>query len=188
MRPLILAPLTSDLIPAAVALDQCCLGGMWGPEHYHQELTNPISTVLACLTPKTTPEAELRESLLLGLGCSWAIAGETHITLLAVNEIVRGQGLGALMLWALLKQGLHNNQAWATLEVAADNQPALKLYQKMGFQEAGRRPKYYSSGADAIILWLKSSEQNLTLTNIEAKLAQAHWQLIISPNLSYLKE
>jgi ribosomal-protein-alanine N-acetyltransferase len=38
--------------------------------------------------------------------------------------------------------------------VRASNQIALSLYQKFGFQEAGRRRRYYQdNGEDALILW-----------------------------------
>ncbi|MEO7794751.1 MAG: GNAT family N-acetyltransferase [Thermoanaerobaculia bacterium] len=37
------------------------------------------------------------------------------------------------------------------LEVRADNLPAQELYRRLGFEFAGRRPKYYSDDCDA---WL----------------------------------
>jgi ribosomal-protein-alanine N-acetyltransferase len=37
------------------------------------------------------------------------------------------------------------------LEVAADNIPARKLYEKQGYIAIGKRPKYYD-GVDAIIM------------------------------------
>jgi ribosomal protein S18 acetylase RimI-like enzyme len=40
----------------------------------------------------------------------------------------------------------------ATLEVRADNAGALALYHAHGFLEAGRRPRYYADGADAVLM------------------------------------
>ena len=40
----------------------------------------------------------------------------------------------------------------AMLEVKASNQGALSLYSKLGFDEVGRRPRYYSDGEDALLL------------------------------------
>jgi [ribosomal protein S18]-alanine N-acetyltransferase len=38
------------------------------------------------------------------------------------------------------------------LEVAVGNAPAQALYRQAGFVEAGRRPRYYADGGDALIL------------------------------------
>ena len=38
------------------------------------------------------------------------------------------------------------------LEVAEENQPAMALYAKAGFEKAGRRPDYYGPGAHAWLL------------------------------------
>lgn len=180
--PLILAPLVLSQIPAAVALDQRSLGGVWSQNQYIQELNNPISCLLGCYSPAVN--LSIAESPLWGLGCSWSIGEETHITLLAVTPDQQRLGIGSLLLWALLHHGLTHHQAWATLEVAADNYAALGLYQKFGFQEAGRRPKYYPSGADALILWCKMSSLTLNLDPIQQKLNRCHWHLRIDPALA----
>jgi len=45
------------------------------------------------------------------------------------------------------------NLAFLTLEVRPSNTPAVALYQKHGFQEAGRRPNYYDNPKeDALLL------------------------------------
>ena len=45
------------------------------------------------------------------------------------------------------------NLAFLTLEVRASNAPAIALYRKHGFQEAGRRKNYYQQPReDAIII------------------------------------
>ena len=45
------------------------------------------------------------------------------------------------------------NLAFLTLEVRASNAPAIALYRKHGFEEAGRRKNYYTKPAeDAIIM------------------------------------
>ncbi|MDS3862051.1 GNAT family N-acetyltransferase [Thermosynechococcaceae cyanobacterium BACA0444] len=181
MPTLTLAPLTLAQVPAAVALDQQSLGGVWSQAQYTLEINNPISTLLGCYTPDA--QTPLTEIPLWGLGCSWGIGAETHITLLAVSPEKQGQGLGTLLLWALLKLGLQQGRAWATLEVEADNQAALGLYQKFGFQEAGQRPKYYPSGTDALILWSNVSKLDLSLSPTQGNLQKYQWQLELDPNL-----
>ena len=42
-----------------------------------------------------------------------------------------------------------------TLEVRSSNQPAINLYKKLGFTEAGTRKNFYAKPVeDAIIMWL----------------------------------
>jgi len=184
VTPLILAPLVLDQVAAAVALDQKTLRGVWSQAQYILEINNPMSLLVGCYTP--VPGRALAELPLWGLGCSWGIGDETHITLLAVLPKLQGQGIGALLLWALLKNSLGQGRAWATLEVAVDNQVALGLYQTFGFQEAGRRPRYYSSGADALILWCKLSEQIFNFGQIQQKLQQHQWHLQLHPTIAQL--
>jgi len=38
------------------------------------------------------------------------------------------------------------------LEVRADNEPAIKLYEKLNFKRSGLRKKYYENKVDAILM------------------------------------
>ncbi|HBE16657.1 MAG TPA: ribosomal-protein-alanine N-acetyltransferase RimI, partial [Cyanobacteria bacterium UBA11367] len=97
----------------------------------------------------------------------------------------QGQGLGKLLLYALLRKAINLNLEWATLEVKPSNQAALSLYYKFGFTEAGRRRKYYQdTGEDALILWrgglLKPEFKDTLHTSfqqLENHLARWGWKL-----------
>jgi ribosomal-protein-alanine N-acetyltransferase len=107
-----------------------------------------------CLVNSSGETAPTPPNALIGLGCYWSILEEAHITILAVHPDYRCQGLGQLLLYALLRDAKGRNLEWATLEVKPSNQAALSLYQKFGFTEAGRRRRYYKdTGEDALILW-----------------------------------
>jgi ribosomal-protein-alanine N-acetyltransferase len=44
---------------------------------------------------------------------------------------------------------------YCTLEVRKSNEAARGLYQRLGFEARGIRPKYYSdNNEDALIMWL----------------------------------
>lgn len=87
-----------------------------------------------------------------------AVADEAEILTLAVRPAARRAGLGA----GLVEQGAAAAAARGAtrlfLEVADDNAPALALYARAGFAEAGRRPAYYArpdgGRQDALILAL----------------------------------
>jgi len=147
-----LIDLTPDHLPAILSLDQRCFGGHWTLDGYQRELDSPNSELFgfqACL------QAETKLPTLLAIGCYWAILEEAHITILGIDPGYQHQGLGQAMLHALLHSAHQRGLERATLEVRASNQPALALYAKFGFREAGRRKRYYQdTGEDALVLWL----------------------------------
>ncbi len=91
------------------------------------------------------------ESFLIGR----AVAGEAELLTLAVAPQARRRGLGGRLVTRFLYQARLRGAQSAFLEVAADNGPALALYQRAGFTQTGRRPRYYHGAGgpvDALIL------------------------------------
>lgn len=148
MRVLRLEPLTVDWLPAVLELDQVSLGQLWSAEGYLREIDSPNSDLLVLR------QIDGEAPGLIALGCAWAILEEAHITILAVQPHFQRQGLGQAMLWALLDAAYHRHLERATLEVRVSNEPAIALYQKFGFREAGKRKRYYQdTGEDALVMW-----------------------------------
>ncbi|MGB5592460.1 MAG: ribosomal protein S18-alanine N-acetyltransferase [Crocosphaera sp.] len=162
-----------------VALDGCCLGGLWTIDGYKRELQSPNSHFLVLSLDSSNS--------IIGCGCFWEILEEAHITLLMIDPNYQGQGLGQLLLYGLLKDAIRRKLERATLEVRASNQPALSLYKKFGFQFAGRRKGYYKkTGEDALILWRSDLhypqfQQELFIweQQINERLLDSHWQFSI---------
>jgi len=93
---------------------------------------------------------------ILGYGGFWLMAGEAHISTIAVRPEWRRQGIGELVLVAMLEQAVELGADLATLEVRVSNVAAQSLYQKYGFAKVGLRPHYYSDrGEDALIMTTK---------------------------------
>ncbi len=74
------------------------------------------------------------------------IAGDAEVLTLAVDPAHRRHGLGQALLEAGcgLAQGLGAQSVF--LEVAADNDPAIALYESAGFGRVGLRRGYYAKG------------------------------------------
>jgi ribosomal-protein-alanine N-acetyltransferase len=213
-----LHPLKAEQLSAVVELDQLCFGGLWTRSGYERELDSSSSQLLVLeaaiddqesgfsrqssevltqnLARADFQTAPTSQNSLLGLGCFWSILEEAHITILAVHPDYQRQGLGQLLLYALLRDAIQLKLEWATLEVKPSNQAARSLYQKFGFTEAGRRRRYYKdTGEDALILWrkgLQTLEFEETLTNcyrqVEHSLSLCGWQLSDSKEGSNSKE
>lgn len=85
---------------------------------------------------------------------TWLILNEIHVTNIAVKPDFRRQGIAEQLLGNLFNQAKSRNIDAITLEVRVSNHSAQKLYQKLGFQMMGVRPKYYqNNNEDALIMW-----------------------------------
>lgn len=80
------------------------------------------------------------------------IAGEAELHEIAVDPALRRAGAGRALLDAFAAAAAARGASVVHLEVAADNEAALALYRSAGFDEVGRRPRYYPSGADAVLM------------------------------------
>lgn len=84
-------------------------------------------------------------------------ADEAEILSVAVNTRQRGRGLARSLLTLHLRRLAGLGTRTVFLEVDEHNQPALRLYDRAGFQEVGRRPNYYptAGGKTAAALVLR---------------------------------
>ncbi len=140
-----------DQIESIFVLDRLCFGGLWSIDSYRRELTNENSHFLGISVDKNL---EPETSGIIGFGCFWAILDEAHITLLGIHPQYQRQGLGQLLLGALLDRAREIEMARATLEVRDSNHGAIRLYEKFRFETVGRRKKYYQdTGEDGVIMW-----------------------------------
>jgi len=90
---------------------------------------------------------------ILGYGGFWVVAGEAHISTIAVHPNWRRRGIGELLLVAMLDRAIELGAEIATLEVRVSNIVAQNLYRKYGFEQVGLRRRYYSDrGEDALIM------------------------------------
>jgi len=64
----------------------------------------------------------------------------------------RGKGMGKALLKYLHQFLKEKGFSRIVLEVAVDNAPAIKLYQKMGYESVRIKKGYYPDGTDAILM------------------------------------
>ncbi|MBO0772289.1 MAG: ribosomal protein S18-alanine N-acetyltransferase [Actinobacteria bacterium] len=68
-----------------------------------------------------------------------------------------GEGIGSMLLEALLSEAVLRGCREVFLEVRVDNKRAQRLYRRRGFSEVGLRRGYYQpSGADALVMRLET--------------------------------
>jgi len=106
---------------------------------------------------------------IVGFAGFWFMADEAHITSIAVREIHRRQGIGEMLLIALIDLATQLKANIITLEVRASNLAAQSLYYKYGFVQVGLRRGYYTNNReDGVLMTL----QDITSSPFQARLQQ----------------
>ena len=124
-------------------LETVCFHDPWSENSVRSELENQLSLWLVAM------EGEQ----LLGYVGSQTVLGWTDIMNVAVSPEHRRKGVAEKLLRELMAQLREKQCECLTLEVRASNTGAIALYEKLGFQEVGRRKNYYRNPReDALIL------------------------------------
>lgn len=154
-KPYALRPMRLDDLEAVMAIEERSFPTPWPAEGYRRELTVNEQAHYYVLARETAGEWPL-----IGFAGHWLVAGEAHVSIIAVDPTWRGRGLGELLLLNLLLVALEQGATLATLEVRCQNQVARALYEKYQFEVVGRRPGYYSdTGEDAILMTLLLNQE-----------------------------
>jgi [ribosomal protein S18]-alanine N-acetyltransferase len=126
-----------------------------GEAPFTRRVRDPRPFPLSLLpNPFERAAGEPEDAPVVGYGGLWLMVDEAHVTSIAVRPEFRGRGLGQLLMLALFDVALQKEARWLTLEVRVSNTGAQNLYKKLGFREAGIRPRYYTdNNEDAVIMW-----------------------------------
>ncbi len=135
--------MTSAHIEQIAELEKLCFSDPWSVKSISTELSNPLSLWIVAMDGEN----------LAGYVGSQSVMGWADMMNLAVHPDYRRMGVGENLI-AYLVSGLKEKDVTClTLEVRASNEPAIRLYTKLGFTEVGRRPGYYHNPKeDALIL------------------------------------
>ena len=106
---------------------------------------------------------------IVGFAGFWIMAGEAHVTNIAVRERYRRQGIGELLLISMIDLATELNAQLVTLEVRASNTAAQSLYYKCGFTQVGLRRGYYTDNKEDAALM---STEDITSAPFQARLNQ----------------
>ncbi len=85
----------------------------------------------------------LQDARLIGYGVLSVAADEAHVLNVCAAPEVQGHGHGRRLLRALVQVARSRRVQRVFLEVRPSNAAAIALYHQEGFNEIGRRPRYY---------------------------------------------
>lgn len=80
------------------------------------------------------------------------VLDEIQIANVATHPDYRRIGVAEKLLTFLYEKAVKDNMSFITLEVRQNNAPAIKLYEKCGYTEVGRRKNYYKNPTEDAIL------------------------------------
>lgn len=137
-------PLASADADALLALQSACPElAQWSKRDY-EELTQHAMVGWVASPQSASPSSEARR-LISGFLTARRAADELEVLNLCVTPAERCQGIGRALLQTALAWAAEHHARRAFLEVRASNQPAIRFYRSFGFEQTGRRPKYYSA-------------------------------------------
>jgi ribosomal-protein-alanine N-acetyltransferase len=146
---IVIRPMTIDDVDGVFEVEKNCFEHYWSKGEFEKEMKNDVARYLV---------ADI-DGKIVGYVGIWFVAGEGHITNVAVHSDYRGQKIGDILIKHLVKICKDNNIFAMTLEVRVSNIVAQNLYKKYGFKLAGIRKEYYSDNKeDAMIMWSQLKE------------------------------
>ncbi len=130
-------------VKAIAELEIVCFSDPWSENSIASELENRLSYWLV---------AEEAGKVVGYVGSQSVLDGADMMNLAVAPEF-RRQGIGEALVNALVDHLRQKGIIALLLEVRASNTPAIGLYQSLGFEQVGRRPKYYHHPReDALIM------------------------------------
>ncbi|MCU1063007.1 ribosomal protein S18-alanine N-acetyltransferase [Stenotrophomonas maltophilia] len=105
-----------------------------------------------------------RDGQLIGYGVLSIAADEAHVLNICIDPLAQSRGLGRQLLRALVQLAGNRGAHRVFLEVRPSNTSALALYHSEGFNEIGRRPRYYPAAQgreDAVVMAIELVDGDL---------------------------
>ncbi len=142
-------PMTKEDIEDVVKIESEAYGKHhWAKSSFYDEMSNNLAKYYS---------AKTNSGELVGYAGTWHIIDEGHITTIAVKKEFLRNHIGEAIIQKIIDDCYKNNIKYLTLEVRVSNTPAIKLYEKYGFQSLGTRKGYYQdNNEDALIMWTEN--------------------------------
>ena len=135
--------MNADHVAQVAQLEKLCFPDPWSERSIASELTNKLALWLV---------AE-QHGLVAGYIGSQTVPDESDMMNVAVHPEFRRKGIAEALVVNLCEALKERGSVSLTLEVRASNDPAKAPYEKLDFEQVGRRPNYYRNPTeDALIL------------------------------------
>lgn len=136
----------------------------WDERTVTEELDAPARTYIFDINPTYDDgrphydaafAAAIPESAVRGFAGYWYDGEDAEIMDIGVGKTHQRQGIAEIMMRHLIEQARAQGARRMLLEVSVENNAAMTLYRKLGFQRIGLRRRYYQpEGIDALVMAL----------------------------------
>ena len=140
---MMIVKMNEDHVKAVAELEKICFSDPWSENSVASELKNKLALWMV---------AE-EDGTVAGYIGSQTCTDESDVMNVAVHPDFRRRGIAEALVNTLVAELKAIGSHCLTLEVRASNDPAIGLYEKLGFAEIGRRKNYYRNPReDALIM------------------------------------
>ena len=137
--------MTAAHVVQVAELEKLCFADPWSENSIRSEVDNVLALWMVAMDGEQV----------VGYVGSQTVCGETDMMNIAVHPDYRRRGIAESLIDVLIRELKNRGSVCLTLEVRASNDPAIGLYEKLGFREVGLRKNYYRNPReDARILRL----------------------------------
>jgi ribosomal-protein-alanine N-acetyltransferase len=134
-------------IDAALAIEQELFPDAWSVETFWAELARVPETRHYLVADD--------DGAVVGYAGLMTVGRQADVQTVAVAPDHQRQHLGATLLRAIVDEAISRGCTEVLLEVRVDNEPALHIYEKAGFERISVRGGYYPGGVDGLVLRLR---------------------------------
>lgn len=135
-------------VKAVAELEKICFSDPWSENSVASELKNKLALWLV---------AE-EEGQVAGYIGSQTCGDESDVMNVAVHPDFRRRGIAEALVKSLTEELKKIESRCLALEVRVSNVPAIALYEKLGFEEIGRRKNYYRNPREDALIMRKEWE------------------------------
>ena len=147
-------PLELGDLGAIEVIEQRAYPTPWSRSMFASELAKPTSVCLGAFEGAD----------LVGYVINSRYVDAWHVMNVAVDPEHRRRGIATQLLERLFELTAGDERRGYTLEVRLSNEPAIKLYEELGFESRGIRRGYYTDNReDALIMWRDPASVSDTL-------------------------
>lgn len=137
---------TKENIADILRIEQICFSTPWTEQGIAESIDNS-NTYLYIATVDDSVAGYMGVQI---------FSGEGYVTNVATLPEYRRQGVAK----ALISEVLKHDMEFLTLEVRESNITAINLYNSLGFEVVGKRPRFYREPTEDAVLMTKFGENN----------------------------